>query len=112
MKLEEITIGQLNELKRFLGVGVMPPVKDCPYVVGEKYLIRTVTNYFTGHLTWVGEDELVLESAAWIADTGRFHDCLQNGTLNEVEPIGKVILNRKAIIDASEWIHPLPTVQK
>ena len=51
-----------------------------PYTIGEKYLIRTVTHYYTGLLTDVFEHELVLENAAWIADTGRYTQALERGT--------------------------------
>ncbi|CAK0747926.1 hypothetical protein CCP3SC15_1500015 [Gammaproteobacteria bacterium] len=57
--------------------------------------------------------ERVLEDAAWIADTGRFADCLANGSLSEVEPfVGPVIICRGAIVDATEWTHELPRSQK
>lgn len=84
-----------------------------PYEIGKSYLIRTVTHYLTGKLEEVGDKELVLSTAAWIADTGRFHNALRDGTLSEVEPMpGRVIVGRGAIVDVSEWNHPLPTVQK
>ena len=49
---------------------------EAPYEVGKNYFIRTVTMSYTGKLIWVGEHELVLESPAWIADSGRFMHCL------------------------------------
>ena len=54
------------------------------------------------------EHELILEDAAWIADTGRFSDAI-----NEVEPFpdGKVIVSRGALIDAVK-INSLPREQK
>lgn len=83
------------------------------YEVGKSYLFRTVTHYLTGKLEAVHDQELVISTAAWIADTGRFHDCLAKGTLSEVEPMpGRVIIGRGSIVDVSEWNHPLPTVQK
>lgn len=88
-----------------------------PYQVGEIYLIRTVTMIQTGRLKWVGDKELVLEDAAWIADTGRFSDALLNmDALGEVEPFpdGDVIIGRGAIIDATipRWEGKLPRVRK
>jgi hypothetical protein len=44
--------------------------------VGKNYLIRTVTMINTGRLVAVGDHELVLENAAWIADTGQFSAAL------------------------------------
>ena len=81
--------------------------------IGQSYLIRTVTHYYTGRLTAVDGNELLIEDAAWIADTGRFADVFKTGLPREVEPMpGSVILNRGAIIDAAVWSHPLPISQK
>ena len=83
------------------------------FEVGKSYLVRCVTNFYTGRLIDASERELVLEDAAWIADTGRFADALKNGTLNEVEPYpDQVIINRGAMVDAALWDHPLPRQQK
>src|SRR3990167_4090803 len=54
-----------------------PPTESGPWKIGKCYLIRTVTMIDTGRLVEVTEQELVLEDAAWIADTGRFADALQ-----------------------------------
>lgn len=84
-----------------------------PFKIGEKYLIRTVTNYITGKLEAVYPTELVMSSAAWIADTGRYFDCLSKGTFNEVEPmLDKVIIGRGSIIDCVIWKFALPREQK
>jgi hypothetical protein len=67
----------------------------------------------TGKLVAVGPQELVLESAAWIADTGRFAGALTSCDFNEVEPFpeGRVILGRGSVIDAVQ-IANLPKKQK
>ena len=86
-----------------------------PYEVGEKYFIRTVTHHYTGKLKRITNGELVLTDAAWIADSGRFHNALKSGDLDEVEPYPndvEVIINRDAICDASKWQHDLPLSQK
>mgnify|MGYP000524289872 CR=1 FL=1 len=83
------------------------------FEVGKQYLIRTVTFFYTGMLIRVTDNDLVLSDAAWIADTGRFHDCLKSGVFNEVEPfLSDVIVPRSAIIDATIWDHKLPREQK
>ena len=73
-----------------------------PWEVGSIYLIRTVTMIDTGRLVAVTDKELVLEDAAWIADTGRFSDALRSAEFQEVEPFpdGQVIIGRGAVIDA------------
>lgn len=86
-----------------------------PYKIGASYLVRTVTNYFSGNLVAVYEHELVLTKAAWIADTGRFSQSLKTGIMSEVEPIpGDVIIGRGAIVDVCEWPEgkPLPDTVK
>lgn len=84
-----------------------------PYVIGEKYLLRCVTMYYTGRLVRETQNELVFEDAAWVADTGRFHDCLKTGKLNEVEPFtGPVIIPKGTIVDVTVWQHDLPQEQK
>jgi hypothetical protein len=83
--------------------------------VGKNYLIRTVTMTLTGKLEVVGEKELVLSSAAWIADLGRFTQAVEQGTFSEVEPYplsAKVIVGRSAVIDAVIIDYPLPQKQK
>ena len=82
-----------------------------PYFkVGKAYFIRTVTNYFTGRLVWIGDKELALQNVAWIADTGRFHEFLKGKVINEAEPYpddAVVIIGRGSLIDASEWPYDL-----
>src|SRR6266568_2404813 len=83
-----------------------------PWEIGKNYLIRTVTMIDTGKLVAVGPTELVLESAAWVADTGRFSGALISCDFAEVELFpGKVIIGRGSIIDAIQ-IPKLPMVQK
>ena len=99
MNIDEMTIGQARQLSTMF-------CKDapaaCPWEVGAIYLIRTVTMIDTGRLVAVGPQELVLEDAAWIADTGRFSDALKSLSFSEVEPFpdGRVIVGRGSIIDA------------
>ncbi len=83
------------------------------WTVGEKYIIRTVTMIQTGRLIFVDDHELVLEDAAWIADTGRWADAISTGVLNEIEPFeDDVIVGRSAVIDATLWKHALPRTKK
>ena len=84
----------------------------------KNYLIRTVTHIQVGKLVKVTEKELVLKDASWIADTGRFMNALKDGlesqSESEIEPFpkGEVIIGRGGVIDAVEYKHALPTVQK
>ena len=81
--------------------------------VGGAYLIRTVTYFYTGRLVGITDSELILEEAAWIADTGRFADALKTGKFNEIEPYpGQVLVSRAAIVDACPCVFELPRSQK
>jgi len=84
------------------------------WVVGKNYVIRTVTMIQVGKLVDVTEQELVLEGAAWVAETDRYADFLSDGKVREVEPFpdGRVIVGRGAVIDACEWKHDLLRKQK
>lgn len=87
--------------------------KSHSFEVGKAYLIRTVTMHYTGRVVEVTDSDVVLEEAAWIADTGRYSNSLAEGTLSEVEPYpGRVSVCRGAMVDFAEWKHQLPKVQK
>jgi len=106
-----MNIDKACELEAMLH-NVQPSISQ-PFKIGGTYLFRLVTNYWTGRVVSVGEHEIVIEDAAWIADTGRFHDALITGSLNEVEPVdGLVIIGRGALVDTTEWRHALPRDQK
>jgi hypothetical protein len=81
--------------------------------INKIYFIRTVTMHLIGKLKSVSDKELLLDSAIWVADSGRFHDALKSGELNEIEPfIDEVIVNRDCIVDATIWNHLIPNFQK
>lgn len=110
MSIDSLTIGELKQLGLLLG----PKLTDnSAWEIGKNYLIRTVTMIDTGRLVAVTEHELVLEDAAWIADTGRFADAVIEAEFGEVEPFpaGRVVLGRGAVIDAVQ-IRDIPRSQK
>ena len=104
MNIEELTIGQVKELQKILGIkGATGITEGHPYQIGQPYFIRLVTHYYVGRLMAVFMQDLVLEDAAWIPDTGRFHSALASGVFDEVEPFpdGPVLISRGAIVDAT-----------
>ena len=106
MKLDDLTIGELKQINNLTGKS-----NSHPFEIGANYLIRTVTMIQTGKLVEVFENELVLEDAAWIADTGRWNEAVVSGKFNEVEPFPngtKIIIGRSAIIDACKVSFELP----
>ena len=108
--IESLTLREIRALQQAVG---MPAEQSNPYRIGGLYFIRTVTFYYTGRLVQVTPQELVIEDAAWIADTGRFTQALEKLDFGEVEmfPKGRVIIGRSAVIDASEIVK-IPTSQK
>jgi len=101
VNIDELTIREVRELTALIN---LPSGKiGHPWLIGKDYAIRTVTMILTGTLISVDESELVIENAAWVADTGRFSEFLKEPTkANEIEPFpdGPVIVGRNSVIDA------------
>lgn len=111
MNIDELTVKEVKQIQSVLKSD--KGESNHPYHIGKNYFIRTVTHYLTGKVVMVTPQEIVLQDAAWIADTGRFHDFIKTGALSEVEPfVDDVIVGRGAVIDATFWRFELPKVQK
>lgn len=111
INIDDLTLGQIKQMQSLFGTSNAS--NEHPYEIGKLYFIRTVTMHLIGKLEWVGNQELKLSQASWIADSGRFHDAIKTGKLNEVEPfINPVIVGRGSIVDITEWTHKLPMEQK
>jgi len=108
---------EVSELKEQLEAvneeDCLPATSTVPFQIGKKYYIRTITYHATGKVKRIKGGFLVLGDAAWIADSGRFMQAIQDGVLNEVEPVDvEMYLNIASITDAFEWKHKLPREQK
>jgi hypothetical protein len=100
-------------MKKAVAKAVAKKTKAASWTLGQSYLIRTVTFTWTGRLVLVTDQELVLEDAAWIADTGRYHKATTIESLSEIEPRdGQVIIGRGSVVDAVLWLGPLPRQTK
>jgi hypothetical protein len=101
LKLIELILGLNSETKH-----------DCFLKVGTIYAFRTVTMIYTGRLKAINDKEFLIESAAWIPETERWAQFVDNGAHKEAEPYKRdVVLNRGALLDVTE-ISQLVTVQK
>lgn len=81
---------------------------EVPFKIGNAYFIRTVTYFALGKLKAIVGQFLVLEEAAWVADTGRFSDFMAKGIVNEVEPVEvDMFVNINSITDAFPWNHKM-----
>lgn len=87
-------------------------LSDADQMIGKSYFFRTVTYHLTGRVTGRMGNFLILEDAAWIADSGRFTQAIRDGKLNEVEPVGSCGVNLDSVTDFFPWTHDLPKNQK
>lgn len=94
--------GQVYVLKdgvEYKRLATVKSVAKHPYPMGKQVYVETVTKYYVGDLVAVTPTELVLERAAWVADTGRFNEFMKTGVANELEPCnGPVIVSRGAVV--------------
>lgn len=84
------------------------PRRIYPFKIGEKYLIRTVSYFTVGQVERIEGDFLVMSQASWVADTGRFAQCIKDGVFSESEYTGECIVNILSVVDAFAWRHDLP----
>lgn len=109
MNIDNLTYGELKQIASMFN----PAEKKSPVEIGKAYLFRTVTHIEVGRVISVCGDFVTLEDASWIADTGRYHDCLVKGVFNEVEPYPETsTVNMGALINFAPWPHALPKDQK
>src|SRR6202142_4058570 len=83
-----------------------------PFEIGKAYLVRTVTYHQVGILKETIGDFLIFKDASWVADSGRFRDCLPRGSFNEIEYVGPMMINKTAIVDAFPWENKVPKETK
>jgi len=81
-------------------------------MIGGKFFFRTVTYHLTGEVKRIVGHFAYLKDAAWIADSGRFHEAIKNGILTEVEPVGDAFINLDTVVDFFPWVHKLPMLPK
>ena len=117
MNMNNLTLKELNDLGIELSkesidkIESMMNDRDSHWVIGKNYLIRTATMMNVGKLKKVTSSELVLTKATWVADSGRFGSMLEKGFTSSAELEifqSDVIINRNAVIDATEYSHSLP----
>ena len=71
--------------------------------IGKVYAFRTVTMIYTGRIKDISANEVLIDEAAWIPDSGRWAAFVDKGEHNEAEPYTRpVILSRGAFLDVTE----------
>ena len=103
--IEHVEKSELSKVKSKTKVKTISNGKELPFEIGGEYFFRTVTYHLTGRVVDIVGKFLILEDAAWIADSGRFHKFFTDPTNElEVEPFGDrlVNLNIDSIVDSTE----------
>jgi hypothetical protein len=108
----EISDETYEKIRKQLGEDSFKEINSLQDMIGEKFFFRTVTYHLTGRVKKIIGSIIELENAAWIADSGRFMQAIKEGTLNEVEPVGRAYINVNSLTDFFPWKHPLPEKQK
>lgn len=84
--------------------------------LNKKFFIRTATYHLTGRVEKVVGHFLILEDAAWIADSGyHFGNVIRTGkfgTNAEIEFVGTAIVNIDGCMDIFPWNFELPMQDK
>jgi hypothetical protein len=112
MQIIEVSDETFEKIKDELKENEKIEISNYDDLVGKSFFFRTVTYHLVGKVKKRFGNFLQLENASWIADSGRFMNALRDGTLNEVEPVGKAYINIESITDFFEWNHGLPNEQK
>lgn len=76
--------------------------------VGKCYLFRCVTYHQVGRVRAINANEIILEDASWVANSGLFAPALKTGKLEETEYTGVTGVKQAAIVDWFPWDHELP----
>ena len=95
----EISDETLEKIKDQLNEDSYKEIQSLQDMVGEKFYFRTVTYHLTGRVKRVMGSILELENAAWIADSGRFMNAIKEGSLKEVDPVGRAYININSTTD-------------
>lgn len=111
MKTIEVSEETHEKIREQLGSDSFKDLQALEDMIGEKWFFRTVTYHLVGQITKKVANFFMLENASWVADSGRFMNAIKDGTLDEVEPVGKAMVNIDSITDAFPWKHPLPKEQ-
>tara|TARA_Y100000310_G_C20216592_1_gene593809 strand:+ start:243 stop:581 length:339 start_codon:yes stop_codon:yes gene_type:complete len=80
--------------------------------VGSKVLIQTVSYHYIGTVSENDGDFLTLKDCGWLAESGRFSECLNNGSVSEFEKSSvNCCISIGSIVAAWPWKHDVPETQ-
>ena len=102
VNIESLTLAELREIAK-LACCLTPnaaPAEAWSFKPGDVVCVMTVTLWFVGRLVSRDVTTIVLDDAAWVADSGRFNEFLSGGDAREVEPLppGPFVIERSSVI--------------
>ena len=112
MKTINVSEETYEAIKNQLSVSEVAEIDNLSDLVGRSFFFRTVTYHLIGRVEKIIGNIVELSTASWVADSGRFMQAIKEGTLSEVEPVGRAFLNFSSVTDFFPWSHPLPITQK
>ena len=87
----------------------------CDLKIGDNYFFRTVTYAWLGKFDGLVKIEdsvfIKLTNASWVADTGRFHEFVRDGKIEDYEKTDVNYIAVHSLTDFFKWKHELPTGQ-
>ena len=111
MNIDSLTIAEARQIATMFGGGRSGGTHS--FEVGRAYLIRA-THHHIGRIVAITDTDILMADGGWLAESGRFNECLAKGVINEFEaaPAGMTwLVSRSDIIDAWPWNHAIPTTQ-
>ena len=112
MKTIEVSEETYQKIKDQLQEDEIIDISSMDDFIGKNVFFRTVTYHILGKVVKVIGNQVQLEKASWVADSGRFTEFIRNGEINEVEIMGDWFVNLNSVTDYGIWKHSLPTKQK
>lgn len=111
VNIDDMTFGDLKALKQQLDqipAGSPAPHADThatdaghPYELGKTYLVQTVTFNYWGQLIRITKNEILLENAQIVFDTGCM-DPNKGSGFRDAEYVGTMIIGRGAVVGATQ----------
>ena len=112
MKTIEVSDEPYEKIKDQLTQEEKVDLKVFEDMIGKKFFFRTVTYHMVGKVVKFLGSFVVLEDAAWVADSGRFSNCILKGEVSEVEPVETAMINLNSVTDFFPWKFNLLRKQK
>ena len=112
MRTLEISEETYEKIKSQLATDELEEVNSYEDMIGKNWFIQTATFHYTGTVVGVKGKLLKLENCAWQAYQPRLKNFLDDGELDEVEPIGDYFINVDWIVGIAPYKYNIKMSQK